>query len=252
MLRPNVSHCVNENEVHYNPIIHDYSKDYLTIESLEDGNVIGWRTRINSVGGSAVTKTISASTDNGITWTEYTSSTGGTIIAILNNGNKLLVKGLNDSYASITYPNLYENGFDSIGPYNVSGNIMSMVYGDSFYGNNALTAQCVFQGLFAESKLISAENLVLPATTLASGCYSEMFRNCTSLTTAPELPATMLASGCYLLMFDGCTSLTREAQVPNSVVPIGANYCSYMYCSCPITERSGNYNVSAYGCYSPK
>jgi hypothetical protein len=28
-------------------------------------------------------------------------------------------------------------------------------------------------------------------------CYYEMFRDCTSLTTAPELPATNLASYCY-------------------------------------------------------
>lgn len=252
MLKPNVSHCVQENEVHYNPIPHDYSKDYLTIESLEDGNVIGWITRILSVAGSAVTKTISASTDNGMTWTEYTSSTGGTIIAILNNGNKLLVKGLNDSYASNTHPNLCVNNFKLNGSYNVSGNIMSMVYGDSFYGDNTLTTQYVFQGLFRGSKLISAENLVLPARRLTDGCYYSMFNGCTSLTTAPELPATTLASSCYGFMFDGCTSLTSEAQVPNSIVPIGGNYCSYMYCGCPITERSGNYNVSAYDCYSPK
>ena len=34
-----------------------------------------------------------------------------------------------------------------------------------------------------------------------------MFWNCTSLTTAPELPATTLASECYSGMFNGCTSL---------------------------------------------
>ena len=277
MLRPNVSHCVEENEVHYNQIIHDYSKDYLTIESLDGGNVIVWGARNLSAVGSAVTKTISASTDNGITWTEYTSSTGGTRIAVLNYGNKLLVKGLNDSYALNTDPNLCENGFASTGPYNVSGNIMSMVYGDLFYGNNILTTRWVFQGLFRRSRLISAENLVLPATTLAERCYSNMFRNCTSLTTAPELPAITLANGCYYGMFNGCTSLqtapelpattlasecydgmfagctslASEAQVPNSVVPIGGDYCGYMYCGCS-TERSGNYNVSAYDCYSPK
>ena len=54
---------------------------------------------------------------------------------------------------------------------------------------------------------MSAENLILPATTLASGCYNNMFRDCTSLTTAPELPATKLADRCYQYMFSGCRSL---------------------------------------------
>ena len=34
-----------------------------------------------------------------------------------------------------------------------------------------------------------------------------MFQGCTSLTTAPELPATTLVSNCYNNMFQGCTNL---------------------------------------------
>lgn len=34
-----------------------------------------------------------------------------------------------------------------------------------------------------------------------------MFRDCTSLTTAPSLPATTLALSCYISMFYGCTSI---------------------------------------------
>lgn len=37
--------------------------------------------------------------------------------------------------------------------------------------------------------------------------YSNMFQNCTSLTTAPELPATTLATSCCEYMFQNCTSL---------------------------------------------
>jgi hypothetical protein len=42
MEKPNVSHCVSENEVHYNPIPHDYSKEYLTFVSLENNNTFYW------------------------------------------------------------------------------------------------------------------------------------------------------------------------------------------------------------------
>ena len=35
-----------------------------------------------------------------------------------------------------------------------------------------------------------------------------MFKNCTSLTTAPNLPAAILVSNCYEYMFYGCSKLT--------------------------------------------
>ena len=35
-------------------------------------------------------------------------------------------------------------------------------------------------------------------------CYYEMFANCTSLTSAPELHATTLTSNCYNNMFMDC------------------------------------------------
>ena len=39
-IRPNVSHCVQENEVHYNS--RTWADEYLTIESLEDNNINRW------------------------------------------------------------------------------------------------------------------------------------------------------------------------------------------------------------------
>jgi hypothetical protein len=36
-----------------------------------------------------------------------------------------------------------------------------------------------------------------------------MFRDCTSLTSAPELPATTLQQSCYNNMFNGCSALTE-------------------------------------------
>ena len=53
----------------------------------------------------------------------------------------------------------------------------------------------------------------LPATTLASNCYSNMFNNCTSLTQAPALPATTLANSCYGAMFFRCSSLTQAPAI---------------------------------------
>ena len=47
----------------------------------------------------------------------------------------------------------------------------------------------------------------LPATTLTTSCYSNMFRGCTRLTNTPMLPATTLVNGCYSSMFQGCIKL---------------------------------------------
>jgi hypothetical protein len=59
---------------------------------------------------------------------------------------------------------------------------------------------------FGCSSLVKAPS-ILPATTLAEGCYYNMFSDCSSLTKAPELPATTLADYCYNNMFSGCSKL---------------------------------------------
>ena len=194
----------------------DYSKEYLTIESLEDGNVIYWNNA-----NSAITTTISASTDNGQTWTAYTSSTvgSGTTIATLNTGDKVLLKGINSTYASDI--GRY-NRFLSTKKYNVYGNIMSLLHGDSFVDKTLLQLSYTFQRLFHNTNVVDASNLILPATTLMTHCYWGMFWGCTNLTTAPELPATTLAYSCYGYMFAECTSLTTAPELPATTL---TDYC---------------------------
>ena len=58
----------------------------------------------------------------------------------------------------------------------------------------------------------SADPLILPPFT-STECYREMFRNCSSLTTVPDLPATTVASGCYWNMFRLCNGLTTASGV---------------------------------------
>ena len=76
--------------------------------------------------------------------------------------------------------------FSSTNKFNVYGNIMSLHYGDDFIGQTYLTGKdYAFDYLFGEcSNLISAENLILPATTLATGCYGTMFGYCTFITSS--------------------------------------------------------------------
>lgn len=96
----------------------------------------------------------------------------------------------------------------------VYGNIMSLV-DETGYATATTVAEYAFQELFLNnSTLTDASRLLLPATTLAEDCYSHMFYQCTSLTTAPALPATTLVNSCYSGMFQNCTSLTAAPVLP--------------------------------------
>ena len=67
----------------------------------------------------------------------------------------------------------------------------------------------IINGLVAASgDITSIRSFDLVQTTLANLCYINMFRDCTGLTSAPELPATKLATLCYSNMFRDCTSLS--------------------------------------------
>ena len=63
MMKPNIAHCVEENEVHYNP--RTWADEYLTITPHGNGNVV-----INMYSGltTDVLSSISYSKDNGETW----------------------------------------------------------------------------------------------------------------------------------------------------------------------------------------
>ena len=231
MVRPNVSHCISENEVHYNPIPHDYSNDYLTFVSLEDNNTFYWN--VDDVNHRYFGNPILYSLNNGKTWNSVSNGE----IATVNSGDKILLKAFNSGYGYNDSGYYKICRFSSDGEFNAYGNILSMIYGDDFANNNILNGAFL---TFSGCRIVSAENLILPsefgengtiggmfngctslttapklpALTLTDNCYSFMFQNCTSLTVAPELPATTLGDYCYLAMFFGCTSLTEAPELP--------------------------------------
>lgn len=172
------------------------------------------------------TCSIDISADGGETWTEVTSTSWGegeeVPIVTLNAGEKILVRGDNPSGLCRIQP-----GTDSYAPAGifwikgeayVYGNIMSLLSKDEyeslksvpsyafyelFYGGNG------YDGYWNDFSLFShpTKKLLLPATILNKYCYSRMFFNCASMTTAPELPAEILTDNCYSLTFSGCSSL---------------------------------------------
>lgn len=217
----------------------DYATEYFTIESLEDGNQIGI---VDSNRPS-----ISISTDKQ-TWTTVTPNAAPTYFITLNAGKKVYIKGNNYAYYNESWST--QGYFTSTGQFNVSGNAMSLVYADDFQNQTTLLSSYTFGNLFYNAdKLISAEHLVLPATTLADHCYSQMFSGCSSLTTAPKLPATTLVNDCYSSMFQGCTSLTTPPELPATTLTDGCYYFMFNGCTSLTTAPELPATVLTIMCY---
>ncbi len=109
-----------------------------------------------------------------------------------------------------------------------SGDIRTLVNYKDY--ENANTSNARFCNLFNYClQLTSAPDL--PATELASYCYSNMFQSCVSLQTAPEelLPAMTLAKYCYSGMFNNCSALTTAPDLPATTLAEDC-YCQMFNC----------------------
>lgn len=163
-------------------------------------------------------------------WTYTTSETdseGGventyTTIS-MSEGDFVCVRGDNDAIST---------GYGTFSQFVMSGrvcaigNVMSLLSKDC--GKNTI-GPYGFYNLFSDCvSLVTAPEL--PATTLGESCYDSMFSGCTSLTTAPRLSSEILGDYCYYGMFYGCTSLTTAPELPATTLTIGCY--SYMFYNC--------------------
>ena len=232
-VKPNVSYCVQENEVHYNP--RTWADEYLTFVALEDGTFT-----FAPSGGNV----ISYSIDNGHTWSDLAADTNTPTVT---RGNKVLWRG---EMTPIT--NRGVGTFSSTGKFKAQGNIMSLLFGADFKGQTDLTGKdYAFYRLFSSnSNLVNVQNLSLPATTLAESCYDSMFYGCTSLVNAPTLPATTLAGYCYSYMFYGCTNLVNAPSVlPATTLAGGCYTCMFRNCTSLVNAPTLPATTLAVYCY---
>ena len=237
--------------VYQEAAVPDFSKKPLTFNILSDGT-IKW-----TASDKYLRKTIDYKLNNGA-WTSITSYTGSSAPTItVKVGDKIQFKGDNATYGDY---GKYTTFSGSTAEFEIEGNIMSLINKTNFATVTTLQNAYTFNGLFSNcAGLTSAENLILPATTLAESCYRYMFENCSSLTTAPkELPAAKLATYCYSNMFQGCAKLTTAPELPATTL---ADYCcNNMFRDCKLlttapvlpasTLVSWCYNYMFYGCTS--
>lgn len=116
--------------------------------------------------------------------------------------------------------------------HNIYGNIMSLIYGDSFMGQNSLELQnedagihvvCNFTEFCRENNVISAENLILPAIKLQSESYQGFFEE-SKLQKAPKLLDCQHQDIPYQEMFRDCKDLEGDIYVPLSYTSTDTTY----------------------------
>ena len=180
------------------PAVDDLSKP-LTFKATQDGSTVAL-TKFGSPIGSFQT-----SRDGGNTWTDYKI---GTAIA-LNTGDEVSFRAKADRTSAQGWnTDIFQ--FEMTGKIEAWHNVMSL-YRTNDFSTYKSVVDYAFNRLFRVCTSLTKAP-VLPATTLANGCYQYMFQGCQSLTKAPVLPATTLVSDCYYYMFSGCQSL-KEVRI---------------------------------------
>lgn len=124
----------------------------------------------------------------------------------------LYIRGFNKEFSSEEA----QCSFEISGKVKLSGNIMSLIYGNNTIGKYTIPTSGCFNSLFSDSTgLYDASEFELPATNLTKRCYHGMFRYCNNLVKGPKiLPATNLIERCYGFMFVGCESLEEAPDLP--------------------------------------
>ena len=140
----------------------------------------------------------------------------------LADGDKMYLK----SDDEITMCETWEisKNFEMRGSIAASGNIMSLLnFADTLTDHS-------FINLFYNCKSLTTAP-ELPATTLSAYCYAYMFSGCSSLTAAPALPATTLAESCYAEMFNDCASLVQAPELPATTLVANCYRQIFGFCS---------------------
>ena len=233
-IEPHISCLEDGSKVKYNIYTKEeriYLSQPFTIESLGTG-AITW----NLTDG----KTVKYSKNDG-EWTSWDGTTAINVVA----GDEVAFVGNNSSYfAGNTSPAVVCSA-----NFNVKGNIMSLISETDFWQERTLTEQFTFGNFFRLQPVISAENLLLPATTLTKTCYGLMFLG-TPLVLPPKvLPAPVLSEMCYIQMFRTCQNLQKCPTI--LATTMAKNSCNMMFAYCDSLIKTCEFPATtlAEGCY---
>ena len=134
----------------------NYALEYFTLHALSDGDMILY------IPSSYEANSLAYSLNDG-EWVNFDAET----TLSLENDNKVRVKCVTTAYHRDSNQTMFSGNCE----YEVYGNTMSLLYGDTFIYKTELKGDYSFKALFHnQSTLKYAQNLILPATTLAESC----------------------------------------------------------------------------------
>ena len=140
-------------------------------------------------------------------WTTYSSAIS---VAV---GDVVSFRGTNSTYYMSTGELIgVPSKFACSSACYIYGNVMSLISKESFSTTTSFTAEKTFLRMFEGNTNLRShpyKDLVLPATTLTTGCYQNMFNGCTGLTRSAILADATGAKNAYQYMYNGCTSLVE-------------------------------------------
>lgn len=207
----------------------DYTEPFY-VENITQNNETLSIQKDNNI---APTLTIEYSLDKS-TWSTLGNTSTNSLTYSLNPGDKLYLRCNTTKWSDYTEGEGVTYGNNTItGVSKVGGNIMSLLYGNSFTGNEVTLRdiQDEFHYIFDNNtSLQSAESLLLPATTLHLRSYMCMFKDCTNLISVPDLNPAILANGSCVSMFAGCSSLQRGAVIYSQT--LAADSCIQLFVDC--------------------
>ena len=167
--------------------------------------------------------TLQYSTD-GTTWNEWDGS-----LTLSSSDKKLYLRGIGNTYFCAGGLGATTNFvFSNANEIHCYGNIETLLdYQTVLNGSHPpMSNDSCFREMFANcSTLITPPELL--STTLGGSCYDSMFYNCTKLNKLPKIPATTISDYACSSMFKGCSSIklsttkTGEYQTPYRIPTTG-------------------------------
>lgn len=221
----------------------DYANEYLTFTCRLNNSSFKYTNVGNNWLATKLNNgNLSYSRDK-ITWTRIniaSTNTTETIVSNLNDGDKIYLKGTQCIFWDDDEDEGVQLYIDK--SFNISGNLLSLEYGDQFQGRNNMPSgvDYCFAHMFEDRNVINAENLIFPSIlgysiSNADYIFDSMFYGCGSMLYPPrELPATSLSVGCYRYMFAD-TKLVKSPILPAQTL---TNSCyQRMFRSCTIIKE---------------
>ena len=130
----------------------------------------------------------------------------------------------------------------------ISGNIMSMIYGDDFLLYDSKD-KFKFSSEWKET-VSKADNLSMPRIITQKDCCANMFDN-TPITSLPKLPAKTVPEGCYQWIFGGCQNLTDLSSYKLDAKYVTDNSLLGMFNSCSYLTLPPQFNTLTFSAGAP-